>query len=101
VPIGARRLRACERACVVYVERVDPDRGGDAHLVLASREGITAPGLTVVDLDDRVPSPGQLPGVSELTGGPQWPQVRPMRGTRPFGPNGMEETADSLRVGDC
>jgi len=39
---------------VLYVERVDPDGGGDAHVVLASRQGITAAGITVVDIESRV-----------------------------------------------
>jgi len=52
---------------VVYVERVDPDGGGDAHLVLASRHGITAPGLTVVDLEPRV-RPARLPRPGDWIG---------------------------------
>jgi hypothetical protein len=43
------------------VERVDPDGDGDAHFVLASREAITGPGITVVDVrKDLRPHP--LPG---------------------------------------
>jgi hypothetical protein len=59
----------CQRANgrVVYVERVDPDGGGDAHLVLASREGITAPGVTVVDLEPRV-RPANLPRPGDWVG---------------------------------
>jgi len=34
----------------LFVERVDPDGDGDAHFVLASRDGVTAPGITVVDV---------------------------------------------------
>jgi hypothetical protein len=51
----------------VYVERVDPDGGGDAHLVLASRPGITAPGMTVVDLEPRV-RPMRLPRPGDWVG---------------------------------
>ena len=65
------RLANCERARgrVVYVERVDPDGGGDAHLVLASREGLTAPGITLVDLEravrpKRLPRPGDWVGAA-------------------------------------
>jgi hypothetical protein len=59
----------CRRAKgrVIYVERVDPDGGGDAHLVLASRHGITAPGLTVVDLEPRV-RPARLPRPGDWVG---------------------------------
>lgn len=34
---------------IVYVERVDPDGDGDLHVVLAAG-GITAPGLTSIDV---------------------------------------------------
>lgn len=48
---------------VIYVERVDPDGDGDAHFVLSSREGVTFPGVTVVDVrrdlrPDPLPGPG-------------------------------------------
>lgn len=46
---------------VVYVERVDPDGDGDAHFVLASRQSITAPGITVIDVK-RSLRPSPLPG---------------------------------------
>jgi hypothetical protein len=50
---------------ILYVERVDPDGDGDAHFVLASREGITAPGISVIDVRaDLRPHP--LPGPGEL-----------------------------------
>jgi hypothetical protein len=45
---------------VLHVERVDPDGDGDAHLVLASPAGVTAPGLTVVDVTARL-RPKPLP----------------------------------------
>jgi hypothetical protein len=35
---------------VLYVERVDPDGDGDAHFVLASRESVTGPGISVIDV---------------------------------------------------
>jgi len=35
---------------IIFVERVDPDGDGDAHFVLASRESITAPGISAVDV---------------------------------------------------
>ena len=46
---------------ILYVERVDPDGDGDAHFVLASRESVTAPGLTIVDVK-RSLRPSPLPG---------------------------------------
>ena len=43
---------------IVYVERVDPDGDGDAHFVLVSRESITGPGISVIDVRrDLRPSP--------------------------------------------
>ena len=35
---------------IVYVERVDPDGDGDAHFVLLSKDSITAPGISVIDV---------------------------------------------------
>jgi hypothetical protein len=49
---------------ILYVERVDPDGDGDAHFVLLSREGITAPGVSVVDVK-RSLRPRPLPGPGE------------------------------------
>jgi hypothetical protein len=46
---------------IVYVERVDPDGDGDAHFVVVSRDSITGPGISVIDVRrDLRPSP--LPG---------------------------------------
>jgi hypothetical protein len=46
---------------VLYVERVDPDGDGDAHFVLASRQSITGPGISVIDVK-RSLRPYPLPG---------------------------------------
>lgn len=46
------------------MEAVDPDGDGDAHLVLASRQGITAPGITVVDVEREL-RPQPLPGIGD------------------------------------
>ncbi len=46
---------------VLYVERVDPDGDGDAHFLLASRQSITAPGISVIDVK-RSLRPSPLPG---------------------------------------
>jgi hypothetical protein len=50
---------------VLYVERVDPDGDGDAHFVLASRQSITAPGISVIDVK-RSLRPSPLPGPGDL-----------------------------------
>jgi hypothetical protein len=62
-----RGLQGCRTAIgrIVYVESVDPDGDGDLHVVLFGRDGITAPGLTVVDVrrglrPRRDPRVGQL-----------------------------------------
>lgn len=46
---------------ILYVERVDPDGDGDAHFVLYSREAITGPGISVIDVK-RSMRPSPLPG---------------------------------------
>ena len=46
---------------IIYVERVDPDGDGDAHFVLVSREAITGPGISVIDVK-RSLRPSPLPG---------------------------------------
>ncbi|HXR59815.1 MAG TPA: hypothetical protein VN732_00640, partial [Solirubrobacterales bacterium] len=35
---------------IVYVERVDPDRDGDLHVVVTDRHGVTLAGLTSIDV---------------------------------------------------
>jgi hypothetical protein len=59
-PQGAANCRTA-RGRVIYVEAVDPDGDGDAHFVLASRQSVTAPGLTVIDVE-RAMRPRRLPG---------------------------------------
>lgn len=49
---------------IVYVERVDPDGDGDAHFVIADRQGITLPGLTAIDVRAGL-RPRPLPGPGE------------------------------------
>lgn len=46
---------------IIYVERVDPDGDGDAHFVLTSRQAITLPGLSVIDVEKSL-RPHPLPG---------------------------------------
>jgi hypothetical protein len=59
-------LAGCRTASgrIAFVESVDPDGDGDAHFVLLSQDGITSPGITVVDVRrDLRPEP--LPGVGD------------------------------------
>ena len=49
---------------IVYVEAVDPDGDGDAHFVLLSREGVTAPGISVIDVGREL-RPHPLPEVGD------------------------------------
>jgi hypothetical protein len=49
---------------VTYVEAVDPDGDGDAHLVLVSRQGVTAPGISVIDVP-RGLRPRRLPRIGD------------------------------------
>jgi hypothetical protein len=49
---------------IVYVERVDPDGDGDAHFVLASRQSVTAPGISVIDVEREL-RPHPLPGLGD------------------------------------
>jgi hypothetical protein len=59
-PPGAGNCRSATGR-VIYVERVDPDGDGDAHFVLASRQSITGPGISVIDVK-RSLRPSPLPG---------------------------------------
>ena len=69
-------LSGCETASgtVIYVERVDPDGDGDAHFVLASKESITFPGVSVIDVrKDLRPDPLPGPGDRVSAAGPVFP----------------------------
>jgi hypothetical protein len=59
-PAGLARCRTASGR-ILYVERVDADGDGDAHFVLASRQGITGPGISVIDVR-RGLRPRPLPG---------------------------------------
>jgi hypothetical protein len=56
-------LTGCRTASgrIVYVERVDADGDGDAHFILISRDSITAPGISTIDVK-RSLRPRPLPG---------------------------------------
>jgi hypothetical protein len=69
-PAGAGNCRAATGR-VIYVERVDPDGDGDAHFVLASRDSITGPGISVIDVKRSLrPSPLPGPGDRMSAAGP-------------------------------
>lgn len=63
-PTGLPSCRSAEGR-IVYVERVDPDGDGDAHFVIANRQGITLPGLTAIDVRKGL-RPHPLPGPGTL-----------------------------------
>ncbi len=74
---------------VLYIERVDPDGDGDAHVVLASAEGITAPGISVIDIAAELrPDPLPRPGDQVAAAGPVY--------TGSYGQRQIE--ADAIRV---
>jgi hypothetical protein len=63
----------CESASgrIVYVERLDADGDGDAHFVLLSREAVTAPGISVIDVAEELrPHPLPRPGDTLAAAGP-------------------------------
>jgi len=69
-PSGSTRCRAASGR-ILFVERVDPDGDGDAHFVLRSDDGVTAPGITVVDVRrDLRPRPLPGPGDRLSAAGP-------------------------------
>ncbi|MEA2404266.1 MAG: hypothetical protein QOE08_913 [Thermoleophilaceae bacterium] len=61
-----RALVNCRTATgsVIYVEAVDPDGDGDAHFVLASGDGITSAGISVIDVE-RALRPKRLPSLGD------------------------------------
>jgi hypothetical protein len=66
-------LPSCRTASgrILYVERVDPDGDGDAHFVLLSREAVTGPGISVIDVRRSLrPSPLPGPGDRMSASGP-------------------------------
>jgi hypothetical protein len=60
----------CEAATgrIIYVERVDPDGDGDAHFVILGPDSVTAPGVSVLDVERRL-RPHPLPGPGDLISG--------------------------------
>jgi hypothetical protein len=69
-PAGLANCRTASGR-ILYVERVDPDGDGDAHFVLASRDAITAPGLSAVDVKRSLrPRPLPRPGDRLSAAGP-------------------------------
>lgn len=69
-PVDLARCRTATGR-ILYVERVDPDGDGDAHFVLASRDAITAPGISVIDVRKGLrPKPLPGPGDTLSAAGP-------------------------------
>jgi hypothetical protein len=62
-PTGAANCRSASGR-IIYVEAVDPDRDGDAHFVLASADSVTAPGISVIDVERQL-RPRPLPGIGD------------------------------------
>ncbi len=63
-------LVGCEeaRGTILFVERRDPDGDGDAHFVLSSKQSVTGPGISVIDVRaDLRPKP--LPGPGDQLSG--------------------------------
>jgi hypothetical protein len=56
---------AAASGTIIYVERVDPDGDGDAHFVLFSDQSVTAPGISVIDVEREL-RPHPLPGPGGL-----------------------------------
>jgi hypothetical protein len=69
-------LQGCRTASgtIIYVEAVDPDGDGDVHFILASGEGVSAPGVSVIDVP-RDLRPDPLPRVGDRisAAGPVYP----------------------------
>jgi hypothetical protein len=72
-PAGAANCATADGE-IVYVEAVDPDGDGDAHFVLLSDEAVTAPGISVIDVDPGL-RPHPLPEVGDRisAAGPVYP----------------------------
>ena len=62
-PAAASNCRTAE-GTILYVERVDPDGDGDAHFVLLSRDSVSGPGLSVIDVE-RSLRPHPLPAYGD------------------------------------
>jgi hypothetical protein len=56
---------------ILYVEAVDPDGDGDAHFVLTGSNGVTGPGISVIDVAKAMrPQPLPRPGDLVSAAGP-------------------------------
>jgi len=59
---------------IVALERVDPDGDGDAHFVILDPGGVTAPGISVIDVATRLrPHPLPRAGTVISAAGPVHP----------------------------
>jgi len=50
---------------ILALERIDPDGDGDAHFVVLDNGGVTAPGISVIDVAKQL-RPHPLPAVGDL-----------------------------------
>jgi len=66
-PAGAGNCRAAQGR-VIGLESVDPDGDGDLHLILASSQSITLPGITVLDVNKDL-RPARDPQVGDWAAG--------------------------------
>jgi hypothetical protein len=63
-PPGAPANCRSATGTILYIEAHDPDGDGDAHFVLASGDGVTGPGISVIDVE-RSLRPHPLPRVGD------------------------------------
>jgi len=63
-PAGVPECAATEGE-IFYVEEVDPDGDGDAHFAIFDSQGITLPGVTVIDVRKGL-RPHPLPGPGDV-----------------------------------
>ena len=69
-PVQAENC-ATATGTLLTLEARDPDGDGDAHLILLSPQGITGPGITVIDVERELrPHPLPQPGDAVAAAGP-------------------------------
>ena len=67
---------SCDTASgtILALERVDPDGDGDAHFVILDPGGVTAPGISVIDVTRKLrPQPLPRAGTAISAAGPVLP----------------------------
>src|SRR3954447_3984272 len=66
-PAGASNCRVATGR-IIFIQSYDPDGDGDAHLVLASEDSVTGPGISVLDIRKSL-RPHPLPPLGTLVSG--------------------------------